>query len=107
MVRCVRPGGRVAVLEFSQPRRPLLGAAYRFYSNRVLPMIGDLISGRRGTYRYLPQTIQSWHDPEELVALMEGAGLQTVSWQALTFGIAALHVGVVPAAPAREATAAC
>lgn len=96
MRRCVRPGGRVAVLEFSQPRRPLLGSLYRFYANRVLPRIGDLLSGRGGTYRYLPETIQSWHGPEDFAALMERAGLVDVRWRPLTFGIAALHVGTVP-----------
>ena len=94
--RCVRPGGRVAVLEFSQPRRPLIGGLYRFYANRVLPRIGDLLSGRSGTYRYLPETIQSWHEPEEFAALMERAGLVDVSWRSLTFGVAALHLGTVP-----------
>jgi demethylmenaquinone methyltransferase/2-methoxy-6-polyprenyl-1,4-benzoquinol methylase len=96
MRRCVRPGGRVAVLEFSQPRLPLLAGLYRFYANRVLPRIGDLLSGRSGTYRYLPETIQSWHGPEDFAALMGRAGLVDVRWRPLTFGIAALHVGTVP-----------
>jgi len=107
MARCVRPGGRVAVLEFSQPRSPLMAAAYRFYSNRVLPLIGDLLSGRFGTYRYLPQTIHSWHGPEQFAALMRSAGLVDVRWRALTFGIAALHLGTVPEAGGREAEPPC
>jgi demethylmenaquinone methyltransferase/2-methoxy-6-polyprenyl-1,4-benzoquinol methylase len=102
MARCVRPGGRVAVLEFSQPRVPLMAMAYRFYSNRVLPLIGDLLSGRTGTYRYLPQTIQSWHGPEDFAALMQRAGLVDVHWRALTFGVAALHLGTVPPTACRE-----
>ena len=104
MARCVRPGGSVAVLEFSQPKLPLLAWAYRFYSNRVLPLIGDLLSGCKGTYRYLPETIHSWHGPEEFASLMERAGLRDVRWRKLTFGVAALHVGTVPS---REASSSC
>lgn len=107
MARCVRPGGRVAVLEFSQPRMPLMAWAYRFYSNKVLPRIGDWLSGRTGTYRYLPETIHSWHGPEDFATLMERAGLVDVRWRALTFGVAALHLGTVPEAADPKASPSC
>jgi demethylmenaquinone methyltransferase/2-methoxy-6-polyprenyl-1,4-benzoquinol methylase len=93
MARVVRPGGRVAVLEFSEPRIPLVRRASRAYERRLLPWLGDLLSGRPGTYRYLPETIEAWHSPQALADLMEGAGLAAVHWRALALGIVTLHVG--------------
>ncbi len=96
MVRVVRPGGRVAVLEFGEPRVPGLRGLYHLYSRHVLPVVGDMLSGRRGTYRYLPQTIGAWLSPDALAREMEAAGLHDVGWRSLTFGIVVLHWGTVP-----------
>jgi demethylmenaquinone methyltransferase/2-methoxy-6-polyprenyl-1,4-benzoquinol methylase len=97
MARVVRPGGRVAVLEFSQPPGRVAGALYALYSRRLLPLLGDVVSGRWGTYRYLPQTIGRWLSPADLVALMRHAGLAEVAVHALSMGVVTLHVGRVPA----------
>lgn len=103
MVRVVRPGGRVAILEFSEPRQRVLRALHRFYTRRVLPLAGDVISGRWGTYDYLPQSIGDWMPPEALGREMEDAGLVRVSWTPLTFGTVVLHVGHVPESAAAAA----
>ena len=102
LVRVVRPGGRVLVLEFSPPPRGLVGGLYRWYFMRVLPWIGGLISGDREAYEYLPRTVSAWPEPDEFRAQMERAGLVDCDWRSLTGGIASLHWGRVP--PVTEAT---
>jgi demethylmenaquinone methyltransferase/2-methoxy-6-polyprenyl-1,4-benzoquinol methylase len=94
MARVVRPGGRVVVLEFATPPPGLFRQGYRFYFTRVLPAIGELIApSRRGAYRYLPASVESWPQPEELARAFERAGLSGVGFERLTFGIAAVHFG--------------
>lgn len=90
--RALRPGGRLAVLEFQIPRG-LLGSLYRFYFTRVLPRIGGLVSGDRGAYAYLPASVATFPAPESFGALMEQAGFLSVRWRTLTAGIATLHLG--------------
>lgn len=95
--RCVRVGGRVAVLEFSRPRNGLVRWGHRLYCDHVVPRIGDWLSGRDGTYRYLPQTISRWLEPAELADLMRRAGLADIQHRPVSLGVVTLHVGVVPA----------
>jgi demethylmenaquinone methyltransferase / 2-methoxy-6-polyprenyl-1,4-benzoquinol methylase len=95
MVRVTRPGGRVAVLEFSKPRGWFFGGLYRFYFRRVLPLVGQLISrSRDDAYRYLPASVQEFPDGEALADRLRGHGLTDVRWYPMTFGIATLYVGV-------------
>ncbi len=102
MVRVTRPGGRVAILEFSQPRSRLFGPLYRFYFRRVLPLIGQLISrSKDNAYRYLPASVQEFPDGEALAERLRRHGLRDVRWHPLTFGIATLYVGVKPGNEAR------
>jgi len=101
LARVVRPGGDVLVLEFSLPRGRALGALYRFYFTRVLPVLGGWISGDAGAYRYLPDTVLAWPGPDELRAEMEGQGLVQCGYRRLSGGIACLSWGRVPSAPAR------
>ena len=99
MVRVTRPGGRVAILEFSQPRGWLFGWLYRFYFRRVLPLIGQLISrSKDNAYRYLPASVQEFPDGEALAERLRRHGLINVQWYPLTFGIATLYVGTKPLA---------
>lgn len=93
VARVVAPGGRFVILEFSSPRVPLIRALYGFYSNRVLPRIGAWISGSRGAYRYLPESISRFASAECLADRMRAAGFSSVNWRSLTFGVAAIHVG--------------
>jgi demethylmenaquinone methyltransferase/2-methoxy-6-polyprenyl-1,4-benzoquinol methylase len=94
MVRVTRPGGRVAILEFSRPRHWLFGRLYRAYFRWVLPAVGQLISrSREQAYEYLPASVQEFPDGEDLAEKLRGHGLMEVHWQPLTFGIATLYVG--------------
>jgi len=92
MLRVLRPGGRLVVLEFGVPRG-LLGTPYRFYFGRLLPWIGGIISGDPAAYSYLPASVAAFPPPAAFAALMEKAGFVAVSWTPLTGGIATLHRG--------------
>lgn len=95
MVRVTRPGGRVAILEFSQPRHWLFGRLYRFYFTHVLPTVGQAISrSPDAAYRYLPASVQEFPDGEALAAKLRTHGLRDVRFYPFTFGIATLYVGV-------------
>jgi demethylmenaquinone methyltransferase/2-methoxy-6-polyprenyl-1,4-benzoquinol methylase len=94
MVRVCRPGGRVAVLEFSMPGNRLLRAGYRFYFRRILPRLGQFLSGsRQSAYSYLPASVEEFPHGAALAARMETAGLTAVTWKPLTLGVATLYVG--------------
>lgn len=94
--RVLRPGGRVIVLEFSSPVVPGFRALFRFYFARVLPRLGGLVSGSRGAYEYLHDSVMNFPDQKRLVALMQEAGFEEVEYRNLTGGIAALHTGTRP-----------
>lgn len=96
MRRVLRPGGLAAILEFSQPQNPLFAAVYHFYSRRILPLIGGLITGSGDAYRYLPESIQKFPDAPQLAEAMRRAGFSEVSFERLTGGSVALHLGKVP-----------
>lgn len=92
MCRVVRPGGRVVVLEFSQPGSALFGPLYRFYFTRVLPRVAGLIS-RRSAYTYLPESVLAFPDPEAFARMMRDAGCREVAHRPLSLGIVTLYVG--------------
>jgi demethylmenaquinone methyltransferase/2-methoxy-6-polyprenyl-1,4-benzoquinol methylase len=97
MVRVTRPGGKVAILEFSQPRHWLFGRLYRFYFRRLLPLIGQTISGSKDrAYCYLPASVMEFPDGEALAERLCGQGLIDVTWSPFTFGIATLYAGTKP-----------
>ena len=97
MVRVTRPGGRVAILEFSRPRNRLFGRLYSFYFRTVLPRVGQLLSrSRENAYRYLPESVLKFPDYEALVERMRSHGLTQVRYEPFTFGIATLYVGRKP-----------
>ena len=93
MCRVVKPGGRVVVLEFSQPDSALLGILYRFYFTRVLPRVGGLIS-RRSAYTYLPDSVQEFHPPAEFAEMLREAGCDPVTFRPLSRGIVTLYIGI-------------
>jgi demethylmenaquinone methyltransferase/2-methoxy-6-polyprenyl-1,4-benzoquinol methylase len=92
--RVLKPGGAVAILEFTEPPEGLLGDFYRWYFCKVLPRIGGLISGDRSAYTYLPKSVARFFRPPELAALMSAVGYQSVDFRAWTFGAVALHTGL-------------
>lgn len=89
--RVLKPGGRLACLEFAQPTLPGLAPLYDAYSFRVLPALGALVAGNRGAYRYLVESIRTFPDREELAAELRAAGLGAVRCRDLSGGIVALH----------------
>ena len=94
LLRVTRPGGRVAVLEFSKPRHWLFGRLYQFYFRRLLPLIGQAISrSKDNAYLYLPASVLEFPDGEALAERLRRHGLKNVHWYPLTFGIATLYVG--------------
>jgi demethylmenaquinone methyltransferase / 2-methoxy-6-polyprenyl-1,4-benzoquinol methylase len=92
--RVLKPGGTIAILEFTEPPDGLLGDFYRWYFCKVLPRIGGLISGDRSAYTYLPKSVARFFRPPELAALMNAVGYQSVDFRAWTFGTVALHTAL-------------
>ncbi len=91
--RVLKPGGVIAILEFTEPPDGLLGDFYRWYFYNVLPRIGGLISGDRSAYTYLPKSVARFFHPPELAALMSDVGFHSVDYRVWTFGTVALHTG--------------
>ena len=91
--RVLRPGGVLAILEFSEVRWPVFGPLFRFYFRRILPRLGSLISGVDGPYRYLPDSVAKFPNQESLAGAMRTAGLKNVRNRNFTGGVAALHLG--------------
>jgi demethylmenaquinone methyltransferase / 2-methoxy-6-polyprenyl-1,4-benzoquinol methylase len=89
--RLLRPGGSVAILEFTEPESALFGAAYRFYFRHVLPRLGGIVSGSPQAYTYLPGSVARFPKPAELATLMKSSGFVEVDAERWTGGIVALH----------------
>jgi demethylmenaquinone methyltransferase/2-methoxy-6-polyprenyl-1,4-benzoquinol methylase len=96
MRRVLRPGGALAILEFTQPPNAAFATLYHWYSRRVLPVIGGAVSGAPEAYKYLPDSVRRFPGAAELASAMRESGFRPVEWEYLTFGIAALHIGRVP-----------
>lgn len=93
MVRVVRPGGRVVILEITTPRH--LRRFYRLWFDRVVPLLGKLLGRDGAAYGYLPESVKRFPEPPQLAAVMADAGLGDVRWQLFAGGIIALHYGRV------------
>ncbi|HEX3774093.1 MAG TPA: bifunctional demethylmenaquinone methyltransferase/2-methoxy-6-polyprenyl-1,4-benzoquinol methylase UbiE [Polyangiaceae bacterium] len=91
MARVTRPGGRIAILELSEPRSGLLGAFARFHIHTVVPYVGALLSGVK-EYQYLQRSIAAFPPAEEFAALMQSSNLNLVALHPLTFGVCHLYV---------------
>lgn len=92
--RVLKPGGRLVILEFSSPVLPGFRGLFRTYFNKVLPRVGGLVSGERGAYEYLPDSVSKFPDQKGLSTMMEAAGFTEVEFTNLTGGIAAIHAGI-------------
>ncbi len=94
MTRVAAPGGRVVILEFTQPTNPLFRGLYYFYFTKILPFIGNRISGSEDdAYGYLPRSVMKFPNCDALKGVMEQCGLTDVRFYRKTFGIVAIHVG--------------
>lgn len=91
--RILKPGGTLAILEFSTPPNPALAGLYRFYSRAILPPLGGMISGSRDAYAYLPESVRKFPGAESLAEEMRNAGFANVRFERMTAGIVALHLG--------------
>ncbi|HWV14172.1 MAG TPA: bifunctional demethylmenaquinone methyltransferase/2-methoxy-6-polyprenyl-1,4-benzoquinol methylase UbiE [Cellvibrio sp.] len=96
MLRVLKPGGRLLVLEFSKPQHSLLEKVYDNYSFKLLPMIGKLVTNDADSYRYLAESIRMHPDQETLKGMMENAGFVNSEFHNMTGGIVALHKGFKP-----------
>jgi demethylmenaquinone methyltransferase / 2-methoxy-6-polyprenyl-1,4-benzoquinol methylase len=97
--RVTRPGGRLAVLEFSHPARPPFAALYSRYLMRAIPGLARWVTSDPAAYRYLAESIRLWPRQAELAETIAAAGWESVRWKNLTGGIVALHAAVRPTAP--------
>src|SRR3954464_3422854 len=95
MVRVVRPGGRVVILEITTPQRPPLSWFYRVWFDRIVPVLGRL-TGQADAYSYLPSSVRRFPAPEDLAAVMAGVGPRRIRLGATRGGIIAIHVGDRP-----------
>jgi demethylmenaquinone methyltransferase / 2-methoxy-6-polyprenyl-1,4-benzoquinol methylase len=94
--RVLKPGGTIAILEFTEPPASLWGDFYRWYFCSVLPKIGGLISGERSAYTYLPKSVARFFRPTELAALLTAVGYHSVDYRTWTLGTVALHTAIRP-----------
>ena len=96
IARVLKPGGRIAILEFSEPSNSVMARMYRFYFKRILPVIGGMISGNKTAYSYLPSSVANFPAPPELAKLLGDAGFLGIRYQAWNFGSVVLHTGRLP-----------
>lgn len=94
MARALRPGGRLAILEFGVPRIPGIATLYLWYFRHVLPWIGRMVSGHNAAYSYLPASVGTFPPPAVFMSMLERAGFGDVCADQLSFGIVYLYTGV-------------
>ena len=95
MTRVLKPGGRMVILEITQPRRPPLSTFYSLWFDRLVPVLGT-IAGDREAYTYLPESVKRFPPPEGLAAIMDRAGIGGIRYTVLAGGIIAIHSGARP-----------
>lgn len=96
ILRVLKPGGRLVILELSVPSNPLLRWCYNLYFTRLLPAIGGMVSGDKAAYRYLPASVLSFPNKREWMETMRRCGFRNVSHRAYTLGICRLYIGEKP-----------
>ena len=93
LARTIKPGRKVVILEFSRPRNRVFRALYEFYSYKILPRIGGLVSRDKRAYEYLPASVGEFPAPEEFMAMMARAGFRNCRARSQSFGIAQIYIG--------------
>jgi len=94
MYRVLRPGGKIAVLEFSKPTAFPFKQVYNFYFSYILPLLGGMISKSKNAYTYLPESVKHFPEGDEFTAFMRNAGFVSYKCKPLTFGICTLYTGI-------------
>jgi demethylmenaquinone methyltransferase/2-methoxy-6-polyprenyl-1,4-benzoquinol methylase len=93
--RCLSPGGRLVILEITQPRRPPLSTFYSLWFDRIVPVLGT-VAGDRDAYAYLPESVKRFPSPPRLAQMMAAAGFERIGYLVLAGGIIAIHNGRRP-----------
>lgn len=96
MARILKPGGRFVCLEMTPFRRPFLGPLFTFYFEKVVPVVGGVLSGNVKAYKYLPRSVRAFPPADNLAEICRTAGLEDVTYQLLGFGAVAIHSGTKP-----------
>lgn len=96
MLRVLKPGGKLLILEFSKPKNPLLSKVYDTYSFNILPKLGKLFANDAGSYQYLAESIRMHPDQKTLLDMLNTAGFANSDFHNMTGGVVALHRGVKP-----------
>ena len=100
--RILRPGGKLAILEFGFPKNFLLRNTYKWYFRRVLPLVGKVVSRHSTAYSYLPASVGTFWEPDEFCGILSSAGFTEVRAAPLTFGIVYLYIATKPAVAVPE-----
>ena len=93
ILRCLKPGGKLVILEFSKPENEMFREIYDLYSFEIIPKIGDRVAGSEESYRYLAESIRMHPNQEELIEIMEQVGFKECNYSNLTNGVVAVHSG--------------
>ena len=91
--RVIRKGGTLCVLEFSNPRQPVVKFGYRIYSRYLMPWFGRLVSGDKSAYTYLPESVEEFPDGDKFITFMKDSGFSEIREYRLTFGVATIYLG--------------
>lgn len=94
MARVLRPSGKIVILELSTPSGKIPAALYKLYFLNILPAIGGIVSGNRGAYRYLPESVLRFPRPERFIKTMEECGFSDIRHKAFTMGICRMYTGI-------------
>ena len=96
---CLKPGGKLIVLEFSKPTNEIIREIYDFYSFEIIPKLGELVLSSEESYRYLAESIRMHPTQDELKELFENCGFENCNYENLTNGVVAIHTGTKPREP--------